>query len=123
MPPLRGREGYWAWLLNRISGLGVLLFLALHVFDTLLVGFGPAVYDHTIQTLYRNPLARLGEVVLVAALVYHSANGLRIIVLDFWDGAARRQRQLWYAAWGLFAIVFLPAAAVMLRPIFMVRGG
>jgi succinate dehydrogenase / fumarate reductase cytochrome b subunit len=114
----RGREGYWAWVLHRISGLGVLIFLALHILDTMLVGFGPELYDHAIETLYRNPVARVGEVLLVAALLYHAANGLRITATDLWEGAERIQRQLWYGVWALFVLLFVPAAFVMLRPLF-----
>jgi succinate dehydrogenase / fumarate reductase, cytochrome b subunit len=117
----RGREGYWAWLLHRVSGLGVLIFLAVHILDIMLVNFGPAVFNGTVEALYRNPFARVGEVLLVAALVYHSANGLRIIAIDFWDGASRRQQRLWYGVWALFALLFVPAAIIMLRPLF-VRG-
>ena len=115
----RGREGYWAWILHRFSGVGVLIFLVLHIADTMLVGFGPQFYDHAVESLYRNPVGRGGEVLLVAALVYHSANGLRIIAIDFWDGATRIQRQLWYAAWAVFLVTFLPAAFIMLRPLFV----
>ena len=96
----------------------MLVFLVVHILDTMLVGFGPELYDQAVGTLYRNPVARVGEVVLVAALVYHSANGLRIIALDFWEGAIRLQRQLWYVAWALFLLLFVPAAVVMLRPLF-----
>src|SRR5438874_9080089 len=119
MSGYRGREGYWAWIFHRISGLGVLVFLILHIFDTMLVGFGPAAYDHTVESLYRNPIGRVGEVLLVAALVYHSANGLRIIAIDFWESAARLQRQLWYCVWALFLALFVPAALIMLRPLFV----
>ena len=115
----RGREGYWAWVLHRASGLGVLVFLILHVLDTMLVGFGAEAYDHAVESLYRNPVGRVGEVLLVAALVYHSANGLRIIATDFWEGATRVQRQLWYGVWALFGIMFVPAAVIMLRPLFV----
>ena len=115
---LAGREGYWAWVLHRASGLGVLLFLALHIVDIGLVNFGPDVFNYSVATLYRNPLARVGEVLLVAAVVYHAANGLRIIAVDVWDGASRYQRQLWYAVWGLFLALFGPAAVLMLRPLF-----
>jgi succinate dehydrogenase / fumarate reductase cytochrome b subunit len=114
----RGREGYWAWVLHRISGLGVLIFLVLHILDTALVGLGPELYDHAIETLYRNPVARVGEVLLVAALLYHATNGLRITALDFWEEADRLQQRLWYVSWGLFALTFVPAAVVMLRPLF-----
>jgi succinate dehydrogenase / fumarate reductase cytochrome b subunit len=41
----RGREGYWAWLLHRVSGVAIILFLFLHILDTSLIGFGPAAYE------------------------------------------------------------------------------
>lgn len=112
-----GREGYWAWLLHRVSGVSVVLFLFLHVLDTSLLGFGPQAYE-TFVSLYRTPLFRVMEVALAAAVLYHGLNGLRIIALDFWDGAHRAQRPLWYAVWVLFLLLFLPSAWMMLRPIF-----
>ncbi|MBM2843086.1 MAG: sdhC, partial [Anaerolineales bacterium] len=30
----RGREGQWAYLLHRVTGLGTLLFLTIHILDT-----------------------------------------------------------------------------------------
>ena len=41
----RGREGMIAWLLHRASGLGVLLFLALHIVDIFLLAFGPDIFN------------------------------------------------------------------------------
>lgn len=109
----RGREGMWAWVLHRVTGLGVLLFLVLHILDTALMGFGPEAYNHAIA-LYRTPLFRLGEIALGAALIYHTLNGLRVIAIDFSDRAARRQRELFYAVIVLFLLLFVPTAAIML---------
>ena len=69
-----GREGYWAWLLHRVSGVAIVLFLFLHVLDTSLVGFGPAAYESFVS-LYRHPVFRVLEVVLAAAVLYHGING------------------------------------------------
>ncbi|MDQ3345768.1 MAG: succinate dehydrogenase, cytochrome b556 subunit, partial [Chloroflexota bacterium] len=69
-----------AWFGHRASGLGVLLFLFLHIVETSTVLLGPEVYDFT-QTFYANLPAKIGEVLLMAALVYHSLNGLRVIVM------------------------------------------
>jgi succinate dehydrogenase / fumarate reductase cytochrome b subunit len=41
----RGGIGQWAWAVNRAAGLGILLFLALHIVDIFIVGFGPALFD------------------------------------------------------------------------------
>jgi hypothetical protein len=43
---------------------------------------------------------------------------LRIILIDFVETATRIQRQLWYAVWATFLVLFLPAAFFMLRPVF-----
>jgi succinate dehydrogenase / fumarate reductase cytochrome b subunit len=113
----RGREGYWAWLLHRVSGVAIMLFLFLHVLDTSLIGFGPVTYE-TFVSLYRAPLFRLLEVALAGAVLYHGLNGLRIILIDFVEDGTRVHRQLWYAVWGAFLVLFLPSAFVMLRPVF-----
>jgi len=44
----RGGAGHWAWILHRLTGLGVLVFLLIHILDTGLVLFGPAVYDRVV---------------------------------------------------------------------------
>jgi succinate dehydrogenase / fumarate reductase cytochrome b subunit len=113
---LRGREVYVAWLLHRISGVAIVLFLFLHILDTSLVGIGPGAYD-TFVSIYRVPLFRVLEVALVAAVVYHGVNGVRVIVVDFVENTNAIQRQLWWLVWLVFAVLFLPAAFVMLRPV------
>ena len=77
-----------AWFGHRISGLGVLLYLFMHIVETSTVLFGPDVYNAAVG-IFKNLPARLGEVVLMAALVYHALNGLRVIAMDFWPGAHR----------------------------------
>ena len=113
---MRGREGYWAWLLHRVSGLGVLAFLFLHVLDTSLVTFWPTAYA-ALLNLYRAPAFQFLEVGLAAALLYHGINGIRIVLADFSDRVARLHRQVWYACWAAFLALFLPTAFLMLRPL------
>ena len=117
----RNREGYWAWVLHRVSGVATVLFLFIHILDTSLLGFGPEAYETFIH-LYRLPAFRVMEVGLAAAVLYHGLNGLRIIATDFSDTAARAQRPLWYVVWGLFLVIFLPTAYLMLRPVFFPAG-
>ena len=114
----RGREGYWAWLLHRVSGVAIMLFLFLHVLDTSLIGFGPQVYE-TFVELYRAPVVRVLEVALGGAVLYHGINGVRVIIIDFIQDATRIQKQLWYVGWAAFLVLFIPTAFLMLRPIFV----
>ncbi len=113
----RGQVGQWAWLLNRATGVGVLVFLLLHVVDTALIGFGPQVYDEVIL-LYRNPVVRVLEVVLGGAVLYHAINGVRVVLIDFWDQGARLQKPLFYGVVVVFLLTFLPTAFIMLRNVF-----
>jgi succinate dehydrogenase / fumarate reductase cytochrome b subunit len=79
----RGREGMWSWVGHRITGVVIFFFLLVHVLDTSLVRVSPEAYTAVIGA-YKNPLMALGETGLVAAIVFHAFNGLRIIAVDFW---------------------------------------
>lgn len=104
-----------AWFGHRASGLGVLLFLFLHIVETSTVLFGPEVYDFT-QTFYANVPAKIGEVLLMAALVYHSLNGLRVIVMDFWPSTTIYYRPLTYGVIAATIVSMIPLGLIILTP-------
>ena len=60
----------------------MLLYLFMHIVETSMVLLGPDVYNTTLGLFHNLPI-RLGEVLLMAALVYHSLNGLKVILIDF----------------------------------------
>ena len=91
----RGREGQWAWLLHRVTGVGIILFLFAHVVDTAVIGWGPEAYNRVLS-VYHNPGVQLLELVLVGMVIYHAINGIRIMLLDFWPKASLYQARLWY---------------------------
>src|SRR5438046_3577756 len=82
----RGREGQWSCIFHRVTGVAIILFLFAHVVDTALVGWGPDAYNRVVS-VYHNPLIRLLELGLVAAVIYHALNGVRIMITDFWPRA------------------------------------
>ena len=69
----------WSWVLHRITGVPIFFFLFAHVLDTALVRVCPEAYDKVIDT-YKNPFVNLLEFGLVAAVLFHALNGLRIIL-------------------------------------------
>jgi len=104
-----------AWFGHRASGIGVLVYLFLHITETATVVFGPDVYNFSVG-LYRNLPARLGEIVLMAALVYHGLNGLRVIVMDFWPATTVHYRALTYGVIITTVVAMVPLALVMITP-------
>ena len=114
----RGGIGQWSWMLHRLTGVGVLVFLCLHILDTALIVLGPEHYNAIIQ-LYRHPLFRVMEVGLFAAVLYHALNGVRIILIDFWgETLARYHKALVSLALVVFVATMIPVTYLMLRHVF-----
>ena len=113
----RGATGQWAWVLHRITGLLIVLFLLLHIADTSLVGWGPGVYDG-FSAIYHNPIVRVFEVILVGIVIYHALNGIRISIIDFWDRGSLYQERIFWGSVLLFFVLFIPSAYLMLASVF-----
>jgi succinate dehydrogenase / fumarate reductase cytochrome b subunit len=111
----RPREGMIAFVLHRISGLAVLLFLSIHIVDTSLVYFHPAGYDE-FMAVYRSPFFMLAEIALVAGVIYHGLNGFRIALFDLVLPSAwtiDRERLSVRLTILLAFILWLPAGIIM----------
>jgi succinate dehydrogenase / fumarate reductase cytochrome b subunit len=102
----------WSWVLHRISGATIFFFLFVHVIDTALVRVSPQAYDQVVGT-YKTPLVGLMEAGLVGAVLYHSLNGIRVILIDSWSQGPRYQRlMLWIVA--IIFVAVLTAALIVL---------
>jgi len=120
----RGREGHLSFIGHRLAGLGTLAFLAIHILDTSTVYFGkqlgqPGLYAHAVD-LYRSTPFMLGEILLVAAVIYHGVNGLKIILFDTfpsWWQVDRERQAFWKVAIITF-IMWAPAAFLMGRSLY-----
>jgi succinate dehydrogenase / fumarate reductase cytochrome b subunit len=108
----RGNWGQWSWVAHRISGLAVLLFLIIHVWDTANATFWPEAYSYTVEVFKWFPFS-VGEIALMAAVIFHAINGIRVTILDFKPEWWKYQQQSAIIAWILFAIAFLPIGILM----------
>ena len=112
-PPIyAGDPGQYAWVLHRATGIGILFFLLVHIIDIALIGLGRDVYDASVEFYGRVELIPM-EIALVGAVVYHTLNGLRIILIDFWHVGYRRERQLFWAVLAGSILLTTPAAIVI----------
>ena len=73
---MRQHSSYWVFMVHRISGIALALFLPLH-FWTL----GNALQGALAWT--EHPLVKLGEWLIVVALAAHLGGGLRVLALEF----------------------------------------
>ncbi len=106
----RGNEGMWSWVLHRITGVAIFFFLLVHVLDTALIRVSPEAYN-AVMSSYKTPSMGLGEAALVAAIVFHAFNGLRIILVDYWSKGAKYHKTMFWIVIVLWAVTmagFLP---------------
>jgi succinate dehydrogenase / fumarate reductase cytochrome b subunit len=114
----RGREGQIAWMLHRATGIGVFLFLALHIVDIFLMSFGPETFD-TLLFIYHKFVFKLSIVFgLYLGVLYHGLNGIRVLIIDFWPSMGQRQAMLWRVQMIIFAVIYVPSAIIMLSTMF-----
>jgi succinate dehydrogenase / fumarate reductase cytochrome b subunit len=99
----------WSWVAHRVTGVLIFFFLYVHVLDTALVRVSPHLYNEVVET-YKTPIVNLFEVGLVAAVLFHALNGLRIILVDFWSKGTRYQRQMLWAVVAVWAVLMAAAA-------------
>ncbi|MCT1602541.1 succinate dehydrogenase, cytochrome b556 subunit [Kocuria sp. p3-SID1433] len=108
----------WSWVAHRISGVGIFFFLLVHVLDTAMVRVDPEAYNAVMAT-YKNPIMGIGEMGLVAGIVYHAFNGVRIILVDFWSNGAKHQKKLFWAVAIAWLVVMVPFAIVHVSNMFI----
>ncbi len=105
----RGRRmGAFAWALNRITGLGVLLYLFIHLFVISLLAQGPSAWDSFISIATSIPFLTL-DVVLLAGLLIHGLNGIRVTLVGF-GLVYNRQKAMFVSLMVIAAITLLIGA-------------
>ena len=108
----RGDPGMWSWVLHRITGATIFFFLLVHVLDTAMIRVSPQTYNEIIDT-YKTPIVGLMEMGLVAAVLYHALNGIRVILIDFWQHGPRYQRLMLWIVAGVWLAVVIPAIGIL----------
>lgn len=100
--PRNRQVGTWAFILNRVTALGLTLYLVLHLIALSQLAQGAAAYDSFIA-FAKNPIFKVGEMLVIAAGLIHGLNGIRIAMNSFGWGI-RIQKQAFIALM-LLAIV------------------
>ena len=80
--PRYRQVGTWAFILNRVTAIGLTVYLVLHLFMLGKLAQGPEAYDSFIA-LAKTPLIKFGELLVVAAGILHGLNGIRITLNSF----------------------------------------
>ncbi|MFM6979888.1 MAG: succinate dehydrogenase, cytochrome b556 subunit [Micrococcales bacterium] len=105
----RGRVGMWSWVLHRITGIAIYFFLLVHILDTSLTRIDPEAYN-AVMGAYKTVIMGIGELGLVAAILFHALNGIRVILIDFWRKGTKYQNVMFWIVIALAVILFAGSA-------------
>lgn len=105
----RRNPGMWAYALNRITGIGLVVYLYLHLGILSLLARGQSSWDSFIS-LARSPFVLALDVILLAGILIHGLNGLRVALTGFDVGV--RAQKAFFGVLMLVAAVALVAAAL-----------
>lgn len=106
---VRGRNvGTWAFALNRLTAVGLTIYLFLHliVLSTLLRG--EAGWNDFLA-IARSPLFLMLDVVLLFGVIYHALNGTRVALVGM-GLAARNHKTLFWVLSAIGIGLFLVGA-------------
>lgn len=104
-------SGSWAWIYHRISGIALIGYLFLHIYSVSPLAQGRAAFDHKMAS-FSSPLFMFLEWLLFAFVLFHSLNGVRIVLVDWSDGS-KYHKQLYAYSVIIGIILFLAMGYVM----------
>jgi len=90
----RRRVGAWAFALNRITGLGLVLYLIIHLAVLSLLAQGEAAWNDFIA-LAKTPFFLFLDVVLIFGLLFHGLNGIRVALVGMGIGVENQKTAFW----------------------------
>lgn len=105
-------EGMISWILHKITGFSIVGFLIFHIWGMSQMSKGPDAFNAVIEA-YKTPLFKVGEVLLLGAILFHGFNGMRLIIGEFTHWGMEKHRTLIYLTYGLAGILFIWGGYVM----------
>jgi succinate dehydrogenase / fumarate reductase cytochrome b subunit len=105
----RGRRlGHWAFILNRLTGLAILVYLGLHLVVLSMLASSPHAWDDFVS-LALTPVFLFLDVILIFGLLLHGLNGIRVTLVGF-GLIVDRQKALFVSLMVIGAFVLVVAA-------------
>jgi succinate dehydrogenase / fumarate reductase cytochrome b subunit len=104
-----------SWLFHRLSGLALSAYLVVHIYDLRAAQRSAESFTEALQ-VFQTPFWKVMDLLLVAAVLYHTLNGIRILLFDV-NWGLKYQRQLFWAAFVLTVGILIFSAVMVLSTI------
>lgn len=101
--------GMLAFILNRVTALGLVFYLAIHLIVLSLLAIGASTWD-TFIAIVSSPFFLAMDIVLLAGVLIHGLNGIRLTLIGL-GFFANRQREL-FVILMIIALILLVMASI-----------
>ena len=106
-------SGSWAWILHRITGLGLTAYIYVHIYALTTLTQGEKAFDDEMK-LFTTPVFKVLEWLLFSLVLYHAFNGIRIVLVD-WANGARYHKKILAVVYGLGVVLFIGMGILIFR--------
>jgi len=104
----KGQGPYLTFILHRIGGLGIAIFVTVHILASFLGGKGGVF----VNTIYENWLF---QIFIFFCVLFHAINGLRITLFDLFPKLLEHTREAIWIEWMFFIPIYGIAVFVIVR--------
>ena len=111
-------SGFISFVLRRVTGVALVVYLFMHMWVIGSAIQGPEVFDARL-TLVQTPFFKLAEIALLGAVVYHALDGVRLLIVHYFN-VATYQRSMFYAVFVISALLVIAGGVPIL--LFMLEG-
>ena len=119
-----GRWGIerYVYIAHRITGVGLLLFFMIHIFESSLRVFGSETWTAAMATL-QHPFFKAGEIVVFIAFAFHALNGIRLILIELGLAVGRAEEPIYPYRSSLNTQRPLLLVVMILSALLVIAGG
>jgi len=103
------RAGFWAYVVMRLSAVGLVLYLFLHLVILSQLAMGASQWDNFVA-MAKSPAFLLLDVILIIGILAHGLNGIRLSLIGFGIGVPSHKLMLWLAV--ILTVVFSIVSAL-----------
>mgnify|MGYP001431455216 CR=1 FL=1 len=103
----KGQGPMLTFVLHRIGGLGMAIFITIHILSTFLGGD----IGKFLNSVYENWAF---QIVIFFFVLFHAINGLRITILDLWPNLLSHLREAVWVEWAVFIPIYGLAVFVII---------
>ena len=97
----------WSWLFQRITAVLLIVCMAIHLILTHILSIGDINYTSIGERLAHAGFIAV-DIILLASVLFHGLNGLRMVLMDYWFTSRKRAIGLSIVLWvvGIVAMVY-----------------